>query len=341
MDRLRLGLIRSIAMIDLLLEGWCEPPKPQALHLSTLVHQILSVIAQRGGASASAVYNVLCREGPFRKVTTEVFADVLRAIGHPETGLIEQAGSGLLLLGPTGEKLVEHYSFYAVFQTPEEFRLVAEGRDLGTLPIDNVLAPGMLLIFSGRRWVVQEIHDREKVIIVKPAKAGVPPVFGGDAGDIHDKVIDRMFSVLEGDINPPYMEAVSLALLDEARAHYEQIGFRSKNIYSFGERTSIIATRVGTVKTSTLALALRSKGFLVEQHDGFLLVEDGDETPDLHTVLAHIRSGEPVDLFAGAGNFMSEKFHPYLSMPLLELDAASSKLVPQILPTLVERIIQA
>ena len=69
-DRLRLGLIRSIAMIDLLLEGWCEPPKPQALHLSTLVHQILSVIAQRGGASAGLVYNVLCREGPFRKVTT-------------------------------------------------------------------------------------------------------------------------------------------------------------------------------------------------------------------------------------------------------------------------------
>ena len=340
-DRLRLGLIRSIAMIDLLLEGWCEPPKPQALHLSTLVHQILSVIAQRGGASASVVYNVLCREGPFRKVTTGVFADVLRAIGHPETGLIEQSGSGLLLLGPTGEKLVEHYSFYAVFQTPEEFRLVAEGRDLGTLPIDNVLAPGMLLIFSGRRWVVQEIHDLEKVIVVKPAKAGVPPVFGGDAGDIHDEVIDRMFTVLEGDISPPYMEPVSLAMLDEARAHYERLGFRTKNIHSLGEHASIIATRAGTVKTSTLALALRSMGFLVEQHDGFLMVQTGDETPDLRSVLADIRSGEPVDLFAGAGNFMSEKFHPYLSKPLLELDAASSKLVPQILPTLVERIIQA
>ncbi|WP_297770590.1 helicase-related protein [uncultured Roseovarius sp.] len=49
-DRLRLGLIRAVAMIDLLLEGWCEPPKAQALHLSTLVHQILSVIAERGGA---------------------------------------------------------------------------------------------------------------------------------------------------------------------------------------------------------------------------------------------------------------------------------------------------
>lgn len=184
MDRLRLGLIRSIAMIDLLLEGWCEPPKPQALHLPTLVHQVLSVIAQQGGAPANILYSVLCREGPFRQVTAAVFTDVLRALGHPETGLIEQTDGGLLLLGQTGERLVEHYSFYAVFKTPEEYRLVSNGRDLGTLPIDNILSPGMMLIFSGRRWLVQEIHDREKVIMVKPAKAGVPPVFGGDAGNL-------------------------------------------------------------------------------------------------------------------------------------------------------------
>ncbi|WP_231886406.1 MULTISPECIES: helicase-related protein [unclassified Sulfitobacter] len=339
-DRLRLGLIRSIAMIDLLLKGWCEPPRPQALHLSTLVHQILSVIAQRGGASASVVYSILCREGPFRKVTTEVFADVLRSIGHTETGLIEQSGSGLLLLGPAGEKLVEHYSFYAVFQTPEEFRLVAEGRELGTLPIDNVLAPGMLLIFSGRRWVVQEIHDREKVIMVKPAKAGVPPVFGGDPGDIHDKVIDRMFAVLEGDASPAYMDSVSLTMLEEARAQYQLLGFRTENIHSLGEHTSIIATRVGTVKTSTLALALRSEGFSVEQHDGFLLVEAGDEAPDLQTVIDRIAAGEPVDIFAGAGNLVSEKFHPYLSHDLLALDAASSRLAPNLLSDLASKLFQ-
>ena len=339
-DRLRLGLIRSIAMIDLLLKGWCEPPRPQALHLSTLVHQILWVIAQRGGASASVVYSILCREGPFRKVTTEVFADVLRSIGHTETGLIEQSGSGLLLLGPAGEKLVEHYSFYAVFQTPEEFRLVAEGRELGTLPIDNVLAPGMLLIFSGRRWVVQEIHDREKVIMVKPAKAGVPPVFGGDPGDIHDKVIDRMFAVLEGDASPAYMDSVSLTMLEEARAQYQLLGFRTENIHSLGEHTSIIATRVGTVKTSTLALALRSEGFSVEQHDGFLLVEAGDEAPDLQTVIDRIAAGEPVDIFAGAGNLVSEKFHPYLSHDLLALDAASSRLAPNLLSDLASKLFQ-
>jgi ATP-dependent Lhr-like helicase len=327
-DRLRLGLIRSVAMIDLLLEGWCEPPKPQALHLSTLVHQILSVIAQRGGAPTNILYSVLCREGPFRQVSTAVFADVLRALGHPETGMIEQTDGGLLLLGQTGERLVEHYSFYAVFKTPEEYRLVSNGRDLGTLPIDNILSPGMMLIFSGRRWLVQEIHDREKVIMVNPAKAGVPPVFGGDPGDIHDKVIARMFDVLEADTKPLYMDTNSLEMLAEARLNYAQMGFTNARLVSLGEETSLIATRVGTMKTTTLALALRGFGFFVEQYDGFLLAKVGEETPPLSETLRRIGDGQEGDLFAGAGNLLTEKFHPYLTRELLELDAISSRLEP-------------
>jgi ATP-dependent Lhr-like helicase len=327
-DRLRLGLIRSVAMIDLLLEGWCEPPKPQALHLSTLVHQILSVIAQRGGAPTNILYSVLCREGPFRQVGTAVFADVLRALGHPEAGMIEQTDGGLLLLGQTGERLVEHYSFYAVFKTPEEYRLVSNGRDLGTLPIDNILSPGMMLIFSGRRWLVQEIHDREKVIMVNPAKAGVPPVFGGDPGDIHDKVIARMFDVLEADTKPLYMDTNSLEMLAEARLNYAQMGFTNARLVSLGEETSLMATRVGTMKTTTLALALRGFGFFVEQYDGFLLAKVGEETPPLSETLRRIGDGQEGDLFAGAGNLLTEKFHPYLTRELLELDAISSRLEP-------------
>jgi ATP-dependent Lhr-like helicase len=207
-------------LIELLLEGWCEPPRPEALHLSTLVHQILSVIAERGGAQASRLYRVLCQEGPFRQMDTGLFLDVLRAMGRPEAELIEQSSDGLLLLGAAGERIVEHYSFYAVFKTPEEFRLVADGKELGTLPIDNILTPGMLLIFSGRRWVVQEIHDLEKVILVKPAKSGVPPLFGGDPGMIHDRVIEKMFDILEGDFEPSYLDQAALRLLSEARATY-------------------------------------------------------------------------------------------------------------------------
>ena len=232
-------------------------------------------------------------------------------------------------MGQNGERLVEHYSFYAVFKTPEEYRLVSNGRDLGTLPIDNILSPGMMLIFSGRRWLIQEIHDCEKVIMVKPAKAGVPPVFGGDPGDIHDKVIARMFDVLEADSKPLYMDANSIEMLEEARLNYAQMGFTEASFVNLGEETSVIATRVGTMKTTTLALALRGFGFSVEQYDGFLQVEAGEETPPISEVLKRIGDGEDVDLFADAGNLLTEKFHPYLTRELLELDAISSRLEPK------------
>lgn len=333
-DRLRLGLVRSIAMIDLLLEGWCEPPKREALHLSTLVHQILSIIAERGGASASRLYHDLCREGPFRMVTTAIFTQVLRALGDTETGLIEQAEGGLLLLGPGGERIVEHYSFYAVFKTPEEFRLVADGRDLGTLPVDNVLSPGMMLIFSGRRWVVQDIHDKEKVIMVTPAKAGTPPMFGGDPGDIHDKVIKRMFMILEGEELPVYMDATAKEMLEEARFNYGQMGFAENRIISHGRGSRILATRAGTMKTTTLALALRGFGYKVERHDGFLEVEADKETPPLCEALRTLSQGQQINLFPDGTNLLFEKFHPYLMPELLAQDALSARLDAGALPGL-------
>lgn len=337
-DRLRLGLVRSIAMIDLLLEGWCEPPRPQALHLSTLVHQILSLIAERGGASAGRIFRVLCQEGPFKKVDRSLLMDVLRSLGRPEVGLLEQSADGLLLLGTVGEKLVEHYSFYAVFQTPEEYRLVSNGRDLGTLPIVNVMAPGMMLIFSGRRWVIQEIDDKDKVILVSPSKGGTPPIFGGDPGDIHDRVVERMFTIFEADTVPTYLDATARELLSEARHHYAQLGFQSTSVKEFSEARSAVATRTGTIKTATLALALRSFGFEVEAFDGFLSVTSKDDVPDLRGTIHRLALGEVTKLFDDQTNLLFEKFHPYLARDLLELDALSSKVDAAALAGLCERI---
>lgn len=338
-DRLHLGMVRAIAMIELLLEGWCEPPQRDALHLSTLVHQMLSVIAERGGIRTQQLYSILCQSGPFRKVDTQLFLDVLRALGHPETALIEQANDGLLLLGAMGEKLVEHYSFYAVFQTPEEYRLISGGKELGTLPVDNMIAPGMLLIFSGRRWLVQEVHDRDRVIMVAPAKAGVPPIFGGDPGNIHDRVIERMFEVLENQYRPMYLDAMALELLDEARSNYSQFRFNPGRIAQLGDNAAVLATRTGSVQTTTLALALRTNGYTVQTHDGFLEVFGKDETPPLIEALSSLAGGMDVNLFAHSPNLLFEKFHPYLPEDLLQKDALSARLDANELECLARRIL--
>lgn len=338
-DRLRLSLVRAIAMIDLLIEGWCEPPAPQALHLSTLVHQMLSVIAEQGGATAGRLHRLLCHRGPFRNVDTALFQQVLRAIGRPDVALIEQAGNGVLLLGRQGEKLAEHYSFYAVFQTPEEYSLQNGAEKLGTLPVTTILAPGSLLIFSGRRWEVREVHLEARVIVVEPAKVGKAPLFEGSPGIIHDCVIERMFHILGDSAVPIYLDSVAATLLDEARHTYRAMG--GERIHQISPTAALIATRRGTVVSNTLALALQAAGFRVQLHDGFIEVFGTDATPGLREFLAEIAQGATVDIFGHDPPLNFEKFHPFLTQSLLQQDALASHVDLAALPGLCAELVDS
>ncbi|MDQ3856135.1 MAG: DEAD/DEAH box helicase, partial [Chloroflexota bacterium] len=86
---LRPELVRSVATVQLLLDRWYEPPVPGDLHLSTLVQQVLSTIAQHGGVRPEEAYRALCGPGPFAGVTPTLFAVLLRAMAAHD--LISQA----------------------------------------------------------------------------------------------------------------------------------------------------------------------------------------------------------------------------------------------------------
>lgn len=103
--RLRLDTVQSTACVMLLLERWFEPPSVNGLHLSTLVQQLLSSIAQYGGLKAAQAYQLLCADqGPFHGLSQDAFAELLRHLGQEQ--VLIQDGSGLLLHGPVGDKLV-------------------------------------------------------------------------------------------------------------------------------------------------------------------------------------------------------------------------------------------
>ena len=344
LDRLHLDLVRSIAMIELLIERWCEPPAPQALHLSTLTHQILSVIAEHGGVGAKRLYDTLCSRGPFQQIDPPLFASLLRHMGRSDVRLIEQAPEGVLLLGPRGEKLVEHYSFYAVFQTSEEYRLIAGGKLLGTLPSTTLLAEGMSIIFSGRRWRITSVHDRDKVIEVTADRVGRTPPFGGQGGLIDDRVVKKMRDVLSGESIPRYLDKGAENLLKSARSEFRRLGLERRSICGIAEHGRVIATWTGSIKTSTLALRLKAMGYTVATHDGFLDVNYNEGIRPAEEALQEIAFSDGISaegLLPSSANFMTEKFHPYLSPDLLLIEAASSRLDLEALPELARSIIES
>ncbi len=256
-DRLREDMVQLIAQIDLLLQRWVEPPRVGGTHLSTLIQQLLSLIGQRGGVTAADAFRQLCVRGPFRSVTQEDFVAVLRALGAKE--ILIQDSSGLLLHGPTGEAITGHYSFYAAFSSPEEFRLVSRGRSLGSLPMTAPLAEGDFLLFAGRRWKVVRIDDGQKVIEVEPSAGGRAPSFGGSPGMVHTRVRQQMRQVLSADAPVPYLDEEAQRLLNGARVTFQSLGLGKVSHAHDGSVLRLFLWQGDEIQT-TLALLLKFFG---------------------------------------------------------------------------------
>jgi ATP-dependent Lhr-like helicase len=324
-DQLREQVVQSIAMVNLLLRGWFEPPVVGALHLSTLVQQLLSTIAERGGVWAKDAYDSLCGTGPFTLVTPAMFADLLRSMGAKE--LIAQMHTGELVLGPKGERIVDHYSFYAAFATPEEYRVVAGGRTLGTLPIDRPFTPGDYLVFAGRRWRVLDISDEQKTIQVERARGGRVPHFGGSGAAVHGEVRKEMLAVYKSRDDPSFLDATARGLLQEARDNFARLGLGTKRVIPYGDG-SLVFLWAGDRAAATLALMLKARDYDAGLEGLAIRVYDAQPDPLLDTLRSLLGGPPPdaVDLAAVVLNKRSQKYDWVLDEALLSEDYAARAL---------------
>ncbi|WP_234934219.1 DEAD/DEAH box helicase [Agrobacterium vitis] len=275
LERLNLGLVQSIAMIECLKDGWCEPPAPTGVHLSTLVHQILALILQKGGVSPQAAWKILCDRGPFKSVDRTTFADLLRCMASEENKLVEQSPEGLLMIGEFGERITEAHDFYPVFSTEREYRIMHDARTLGTYPLDSAIRSGETLIFAGRRWQVLEVDDASRVITVKPTRGGKPPRFSGNVGGLHDRIALEMKRVLESSEQYAYIDRVAVEMLGSARACFGELGLATRSILPYADG-ALVLPWIGTRKLNTLALAFLSRDFRTAQYQHSLELQDCD-----------------------------------------------------------------
>ncbi|WP_028672379.1 DEAD/DEAH box helicase [Saccharospirillum impatiens] len=219
-DQLELDLVQTIAVVTLMLEQWIEPPRSDLLHTSTMVQQVLSMIAYTGGVKVPMVHKVLVEKGPWRGMSNEDFLRVIRGMGKTE--LIGQEATGGLIIGREGERLLGTYDFYAAFKTPEEFRLQSNGRVLGQIPIDSVLMPGMLILFGGKRWEVVSIEYEPNIIELNHAAGGDPVKFGGEAAPVHSKVREMMRAIYNGYGEHWFLDDSGASALARSREVYQK-----------------------------------------------------------------------------------------------------------------------
>lgn len=324
-EKLRLDTLQMSAMISLLVEKWFEPPRVQGLHVSTLVQQLLSSIAQTGGASASELYTLLCGPGtPFTGLNQREFIELLRHLGQKE--LVVQDSSGVLLHGRVGEKFVNHYSFYAAFSAEEEFRVIAGGRTLGTLPVDQVLLAGQRILFAGKTWRVDEVDEQQKTIYVTRAKGGVPPAFSGGIGRTHTKVRQRMRELLEMPTELAFLDETAKKLVAEGRDWYIRLNLSTEFAIDQG-RELVLLTWLGDAGNEAIACLLIRRGFVATASGpGVEVVKGSRSTQDILDALedAAVDDTPPLDmLLADVKNLAREKWDWSLPDGLLRKAYAS------------------
>jgi len=261
-DTLRPQLVQAIAMIDLfVVDNWCEPSDPGQLHLSTLIQQTLSLIAQHGGIEAARAFDLLCRTGPFGGLTPSDYADLLRQLGRYD--LVMQTGSGELVLGVAGEQLVDHYTFFTAFSAPEEYRIAAGDRVLGSLPVVFAVYVGMHIIFAGRRWRVTDVDPMSKLLVVEPSSGGRPPTFEGSGISVHSRVRARMRDTYLSHDVPRYLDAVGRRLLEEGREAFLRLDLKTRSLVTIGKDVAFFPW-VGDRAMTTVALWLKTQGIETE-----------------------------------------------------------------------------
>ncbi|ENW95183.1 DEAD/DEAH box helicase [Acinetobacter dispersus] len=324
-DMLRLELIQSLAMIRLLIASkWFEPADTSQFHFSTLLHQILAIIAQWGGVRPDHIYTLLCKTGPFNKVSIIQFKILLTCMGGND--LIVQLKSGELTLGLRGEQIVNHYSFYAVFKTPEEYRIISGSKTLGTLPITTVVLKDQHIIFAGKRWKILDVESDKKVIRVIAAKGGLPPSFGGEGLSVHSIVRQEMFEILKsndyritvGAHKVDFIDRTAKLLFDESITTFNGANLANQSVIEVGQKVYIF-TWLGDKITDTLKVIFIMNNFLVTTISGVIEIEQTTKKTVIEYLKAVLIRGIPTEqeLAVYIQDKVIEKFDEYLDEELL------------------------
>ena len=247
-------LIQGIALVQLFIEErFVEPTRMDRLPFSLLYHQTMSTLASCGEMTPGELASRVLPLAAFRRISREDYRALLQHL--LEIDHISRTENGGLIVGLSGERVTNSYKFYAVFRENVEYSVRAESQELGTIvkppPVGDKIA------IAGRVWVVEEVDHQRREVWCTLVKGNIPAYFGDVAGDIHDRILERMFRVLGEDKVYPYLMRHAAARLEEARDSFRKSGMDRKPLIHLGGKMWALFPWLGSYSFLALERFLR------------------------------------------------------------------------------------
>ena len=224
-------LLQGIALVQVYLEEkWVEPPTFDRLPFSLLYHQSMSTLASAGELTPSELAEKVLKLNYFQRISIDDFKLMLQhliKIDH-----MEKTEEGRLIVGLSGEKIVNNFKFYAVFKENEEYTVRFGSEELGTIVMPP--PPGEKIAIAGHVWLVEEVDHKRRTVYCDSVKGQVPAYFGECPGDINTKILERMRRVLCEEKQYPYLMKNAVVRLEQARKTAELSGVAEKPLINLG-----------------------------------------------------------------------------------------------------------
>ena len=243
------GLLRGIAIVQLYIEErFIEPPSPKKAPLSLLFHQTLSVLASGGEMKPARLAGEVLSLPPFSAISREVYKALLASMLNME--FLEMTEEGGLIVGLAGERLLNSYKFYAVFNDSEDFTVRCEAEEIGTITTPPPVGDRFAL--AGRVWEVLELDVQRRLVYVKGVEGKMEISWPGEYGEIHTRILERMLRVLQEDTVYPYLKENARRRLEMARTVARNTGMTGSPVLHLGGYTWCLFPWLGTRSFRTL-----------------------------------------------------------------------------------------
>jgi ATP-dependent Lhr-like helicase len=261
-ERIPYSLLKALAVVDLFLEGWLEPPQQRNAPYNVLYHQLLSRLVETHGAMPKDLVAHFLNSGVFPSALPDDYAGLLKHLASIDH--VEQLETGELILGLAGEKVVRSKDFYAVFATPPEWDVFNKERVLGRITPRPDLQLGNCMLLVGRLWEVKDILTDKQQVLVEPAKDAHDVMFlGTGLPEMHPKVAQRVHEFLISEKIPTYLGNTGLQALAEARHMSQDWELGKRQVFDTAEHW-VIFPWTGTRSARTLQYWLQACGLQVE-----------------------------------------------------------------------------
>jgi ATP-dependent helicase Lhr and Lhr-like helicase len=212
------SLLQSLACWKLYQDDFLEPIKIIQRPYDILFHQMLSIVKQLSGCSKQELSDRIRRNPTFEHITSE---DIDELINQSIKSDYLESFERELIIGVTGEYIVNSREFYSVFSTEPNFKVTHSGKVIGNIPYSSQVKEGENILLAAAIWKIKDVDIKGSKIIVVPAKDGNKPKFFGGAGSIHKRIREEMLRILMSSDGYEYLNEESQNEIDKLRADFK------------------------------------------------------------------------------------------------------------------------